>query len=81
MDRAEVYAYRDRRKKKIGVSPVVDRAYQRNLPGKRDQLQPFYPRHQGNWTEMDRKQLSELAIHDEAAFLGLIEKAKPMKVL
>ena len=26
--------------------------------------------------EMDRKQLSELAIHDEAAFLSLIEKAK-----
>ena len=26
--------------------------------------------------EMDRKQLSELAIHDEAAFLKLIEKAK-----
>ena len=26
--------------------------------------------------EMDRKQLSELAIHDEAAFLALIEKAK-----
>jgi large subunit ribosomal protein L20 len=26
--------------------------------------------------EMDRKQLSELAIHDEAAFLQLIEKAK-----
>ena len=25
---------------------------------------------------MDRKQLSELAIHDEAAFLALIEKAK-----
>jgi large subunit ribosomal protein L20 len=26
--------------------------------------------------EMDRKQLSELAIHDEAAFVALIEKAK-----
>ena len=26
--------------------------------------------------DMDRKQLSELAIHDEAAFLVLIEKAK-----
>jgi large subunit ribosomal protein L20 len=26
--------------------------------------------------EMDRKQLSELAIHDEAAFVLLIEKAK-----
>ena len=25
---------------------------------------------------MDRKQLSELAIHDEAAFLQLIKKAK-----
>ena len=26
--------------------------------------------------EMDRKQLSELAIHDEAAFSVLVEKAK-----
>lgn len=26
--------------------------------------------------EMDRKQLSELAIHDEAAFAALVEKAK-----
>ena len=28
--------------------------------------------------EMDRKQLSELAIHDEAAFLQLIAKAKEL---
>jgi large subunit ribosomal protein L20 len=29
--------------------------------------------------EMDRKQLSELAIHDEPAFLALLEQAKAAK--
>ena len=76
VDRAEVYAYRDRRKKKtefrqlwiVRINAICRSNginYSRFINGlKKANIQ------------MDRKQLSELAIHDEAAFLALIEKAK-----
>ena len=76
VDRAEVYAYRDRRKKKtvfrqlwiVRINAICRSNginYSRFINGlKKANI------------KMDRKQLSELAIHDEAAFLALIEKAK-----
>ena len=76
VDRAEVYAYRDRRKKKtefrqlwiVRINAICRSNginYSRFINGlKKANIQ------------MDRKQLSELAIHDKAAFLALIEKAK-----
>jgi large subunit ribosomal protein L20 len=76
VDRAEVFAYRDRRKKKttfrqlwiVRINAICrnnDINYSRFINGlKKANI------------EMDRKQLSELAIHDEAAFLTLIAKAK-----
>ena len=76
VERAEVYAYRDRRKKKtefrqlwiVRINAICRSNginYSRFINGlKKANIQ------------MDRKQLSELAIHDEAAFLALIEKAK-----
>mgnify|MGYP001343153731 CR=1 FL=1 len=72
VDRAEVYAYRDRRKKKtefrqlwiVRINAICRSNginYSRFINGlKKANIQ------------MDRKQLSELAIHDEAAFLALI---------
>lgn len=76
VDRAEQYAYRDRRKKKsefrklwitrinIACRPH-DINYSRFMHGLK--LAGI---------QMDRKQLSELAIHDSAAFGSLIGKAK-----
>ena len=76
VERAEVYAYRARRKKKtefrqlwiVRINAICRSNginYSRFINGlKKANIQ------------MDRKQLSELAIHDEAAFLVLIEKAK-----
>ncbi|WP_269525508.1 50S ribosomal protein L20 [Coraliomargarita parva] len=76
VERAEVYAYRDRRKKKSEFRQLwivrinaICRAnginYSRFMNGLKTA-----------GIEMDRKQLSELAIHDEEAFKALIEKAK-----
>ena len=76
VDRAEVFAYRDRRKKKsefrklwivrinIACRPH-DINYSRFMHGLKL-----------SGIQMDRKQLSELAIHDIAAFEVLIKKAK-----
>ena len=76
VERAGKYAYRDRRKKKsefrqlwiIRINAICRENginYSRFMHGLK--LAGI---------EMDRKQLSELAIHDEAAFLQLIAKAK-----
>ena len=76
VDRAECYAYRDRRKKKsefrklwiIRINAACrahDINYSRFMHGLKL-----------SGIEMDRKQLSELAINDEVAFGLLIEKAK-----
>ena len=73
---AGVYAYRDRRKKKTefrqlwiirinAACRLNGIAYSRFMAGlKAAQI------------ELDRKALSELAIHDEVAFAALVEKAK-----
>ena len=76
VDRAEQFAYRDRRKKKsdfrrlwITRINIACRAHDIN-----------YSRFMRGLSlagvQMDRKQLSELAIHDMAAFEILINKAK-----
>ena len=76
VERAGKYAYRDRRKKKTefrqlwivrinAICRANDINYSRFIHGLKSA-----------GIEMDRKQLSELAIHDESAFIQLIEKAK-----
>lgn len=70
------YAYRDRRKKKGEFRQLwivrINAACRLNGIA--------YSRFMAGLTaagiELDRKSLSELAIHDEAAFTGLVEKAK-----
>ncbi|MBC2593068.1 50S ribosomal protein L20 [Ruficoccus amylovorans] len=73
---AGVYAYRDRRKKKTefrqlwiirinAACRINGIAYSRFMAGLKAAN-----------IELDRKALSELAIHDEAAFAALVEKAK-----
>ncbi len=76
VDRAGVYAYRDRRTRKrefrklwiIRINAACRAegvAYSRFMNGLK--LAGI---------EMDRKQLSELAIHDEAGFKALVQKAR-----
>ena len=76
VERAEKYAYRDRRKRKSEFRQLwivrINAAcrplginYSRLMHGLK-----------AAGIEMDRKQLSELAIHDEEAFKALVEKAK-----
>ena len=76
VDRAGVYAYRDRRKRKTefrqlwivrinAICRANDISYSRFMNGLKKA-----------GIELDRKALSELAIADEAGFKGLIEKAK-----
>lgn len=76
VDRAGQYAYRDRRKKKtqwrrlwiVRVNAACRRHeinYSRFIHGLR-----------AAGIELDRKALSELAIHDEPAFKALVEKAR-----
>lgn len=74
--RAEKFAYRDRRKKKsefrqlwiVRINAACRNegiSYSRFMSGLRE-----------SGIEMDRKQLSEMAIHDAPAFSALVEKAK-----
>lgn len=76
LQRARKYAYRDRRKKKTTMRQLwivrlnaacraLDMSYSRFISGLKAAN-----------IEMDRKQLSELAIHDEAAFKAIVEQAK-----
>jgi len=76
VDRAGVYAYRDRRVRKrefrklwiVRINAAVkmhDMNYSRFMAGLK-----------AAGIELDRKQLSEMAIHDEAAFGALVARAK-----
>ncbi len=73
---AGIYAYRDRRKRKSefrklwivrlnAACRARDLSYSRFINGLKLA-----------GVQMDRKQLSELAIHDEAAFSSLVERVK-----
>ncbi len=76
VDHAEVYAYRDRRKKKTNFRQLwivrinaacrpLGISYSRLIAGLNKAE-----------IKLDRKQLSELAIHEPEAFKAVVEKAK-----
>ncbi len=73
---AGVYAYRDRRKKKTEFRQLwiirINAACRMNGIA----YSRFMAGIKAAGIELDRKALSELAIHDEAAFAALVEKAK-----
>ena len=76
VDRAGQYAYRDRRKKKT----VWRRLWivRLNAACRRHEINysRFIHGLRATGIELDRKALSELAIHDEPAFKALVERAK-----
>ena len=76
VDRAEVYAYRDRRKKKTEFRQLLIVRINAICRSNGINYSRFINGLKKANIQMDRKQLSELAIHDEAAFIALIEKAK-----
>ena len=74
--RAWAYAYRDRRQKKrqfrrLWIVRINAAARMRGLPYSR-----FMAGLKKAGIELNRKQLSELAIHEPAAFDALVERAK-----
>ena len=76
VDRAECFAYRDRRKKKSEFRSLWIVRINAICRANGINYSRFMHGLKSAGIEMDRKQLSELAIHDEAAFELLIEKAK-----
>ncbi len=76
VDRAEAYAYRDRRKKKSEFRQLWIVRINAACRANGINYSRFIRGLKAASIEMDRKQLSELAIHDEAAFKVLIEQAK-----
>jgi len=76
VDRAEAYAYRDRRKKKSDFRQLWIVRINAACRANGINYSRFIRGLKAASIEMDRKQLSELAIHDEAAFKVLIEQAK-----
>ena len=76
VERAGKYAYRDRRKKKTEFRQLWIVRINAICRENGINYSRFMHGLKVVGIEMDRKQLSELAIHDEAAFLQLIEKAK-----
>jgi ribosomal protein L20 len=54
----------------------VDCAYQRRSPPVRHDLQPVRQRTEKAHIEIDRKVLSDIAVHDMAAFAGIVEQVK-----
>ena len=76
VERAGKFAYRDRRKKKsefrqLWIVRINSICRENGINYSR-----FMHGLKAIGIEMDRKQLSELAIHNEAAFLQLVEKVK-----
>jgi large subunit ribosomal protein L20 len=76
VDRAEAYAYRDRRKRKTEFRQLWIVRINAACRPRGINYSRFMRGLKAAGIEMDRKQLSELAIHDEAAFAALVEKAK-----
>ena len=74
--KAGQYAYRDRRKKKSEFRQLWIVRINAICRANGINYSRFMHGLKAAGIEMDRKQLSELAIHDEAAFLQLIEQAK-----
>lgn len=76
VDHAEVYAYRDRRRKKTEFRQLWIVRINSACRPQGINYSRFMSGLKAAGIEMDRKQLSELAIHDEAAFSALVAKAK-----
>ena len=76
VDRAEAFAYRDRRKKKSEFRQLWIVRINAACRANGINYSRFIRGLKAASIEMDRKQLSDLAIHDEAAFKVLIEQAK-----
>lgn len=76
VERAGKYAYRDRRKKKSEFRQLWIVRINAICRANGINYSRFMHGLKAAGIELDRKQLSELAIHDEAAFLQLIAKAK-----
>ena len=76
VDRAGQYAYRDRRKKKTQWRRLW--IVRLNAACRRHEINysRFIHGLRAAGIELDRKALSELAIHDEPAFKALVERAK-----
>ena len=71
-----MYAYRDRRKKKSEFRQLWIVRINAICRANGINYSRFIRGIKAAGIDMDRKQLSELAIHDEVAFVALIEKAK-----
>lgn len=76
VDRAECFAYRDRRKKKSTMRQLWIIRINAACRSQGISYSRFMAYLKTAGIEMDRKALSELAIHNESAFKILIEKAK-----
>ena len=76
VDRAECFAYRDRRKKKSTMRQLWIIRLNAACRSQGINYSRFIAGLKAIGVEMDRKALSELAIHDENAFKILVEKAK-----
>ena len=77
--RAWAYSYRDRRQKKrqfrrLWIVRINAAARMRGMT-----YSQFIAGLKGSGIELNRKQLSELAIHDPAAFDALVEEAKAVR--
>ena len=70
-----MFAFRDRRAQEAAVPPAVDRPHQRRLPDARLRYSQFIAGLQLAMVELDRKSLSEIAIHDPDTFTKLVELA------
>ncbi len=76
VERAETYAYRDRRKRKSDFRQLWIVRISAACRANGINYSRFMRGLRVAGIEMDRKQLSELAIHDEPAFVALVDKAK-----
>ncbi|MGJ3241917.1 MAG: 50S ribosomal protein L20 [Opitutales bacterium] len=76
VDRGEVYAYRDRRKKKSTMRQLWIVRLNAACRTHGINYSRFMHGLKQAGIEMDRKNLSELAIHEPEAFTQLVEKAK-----
>ena len=76
MWRAGKFAYRDRRKKKTEFRQLWIVRINAACRASGVQYSRFMNGLKKLSIEMDRRSLSELAIHDEIAFKALVEKAK-----
>jgi len=74
--RAGVYAYRDRRKKKTEFRQLWIVRINAACRANGISYSRFMAGFKKTGMELDRKSLSEIAIHDEAAFKAIVEKAK-----